>query len=111
MGNFYPLSSISNCRMVAVIMTESPLVIFISSGSNFMSIGDTAERVKISHNVPQEGIILEYGKDAFTVKENETVEILIFVDKTVPDGTYKAIIGADTGDVAVSSYVDIQVRS
>ena len=75
------------------------------------AIGDTAERVKISHNVPQEGIILEYGKDAFTVKENETVEILIFVDKTVPDGTYKAIIGADTGDVAVSSYVDIQVRS
>ena len=63
------------------------------------AIGDTAERVKISHNVPQEGIILEYGKDAFTVKENETVEILIFVDKTVPDGTYKAIIGADTGDV------------
>ena len=75
------------------------------------AIGDTAERVKISHNVPQEGIILEYGKDAFTVKENETVEILIFVDKTVPDGTYKAIIGADTGDVAVSSYVDIPVRS
>ena len=37
------------------------------------AIGDTAERVKISHNVPQEGIILEYGKDAFTVKENETV--------------------------------------
>ena len=71
------------------------------------AIGDTAERVKISHNVPQEGIILEYDKDAFTVKEHETVKIQISVDETVPTGTYKVIIGADTGDVAVSSYVDI----
>ena len=75
------------------------------------AIGDTVERIKISHNVPKDGIVLEYDKDALTVKETETIDIRIFVDDTVPDGTYKVIIGADTGDVAVSSYVDILVRS
>ena len=40
-------------------------------------------------------------------KDHETVKIQISVDETVPTGTYKVIIGADTGDVAVSSYVDI----
>ena len=75
------------------------------------AIGDTAELVKISHNAPNAGITLEYEKGTLTVKEHETVQIQIFVDEAVPTGTYKVIIGADTGDVAVSSYVDIQVRS
>ncbi|MDI1496173.1 MAG: lyase [Cenarchaeum symbiont of Oopsacas minuta] len=74
-------------------------------------LGDTAEVVKISYNVPVDGIIMTFDEKPFPVDELVTANVKVFVNEMVPKGTYKVIIGVDTGDVAISEYIDIIVRS